>query len=346
MKRLFCFVCIVVLILTTVSALADPVEYDLDEMSVDELNDLISIINYQKSSATRVESSVSRMLEEDFKHQIAELFPEGYNFEYPFFGLGTTRERCYYVVSGTVGIHLPDNKKIDLHDVRVVYWYEEETDTYHHVAFFSQEGLYFLDKEAYTHIERYIADDVFNYLREYISGQQTRSLPTEYEISVTDVQPSPTPTPHPTATRKPTKKPTRVPTKTPTKKPTKKPTKEPTTVPTLKKGSKGSAVKILQKELADLGYYYGKISGNYDSTTAKAVKDFQVCNSLKETGTCDKFTWAKLTGSYPVAQRTVYKSRRGKVYHEWSDCSGMKTATAMKLSDALRRGLSPCAHCH
>ena len=48
----------------------------------------------------------------------------------------------------------------------------------------------------------------------------------------------------------------------------------------LRFGSTGSDVKELQTQLAQLGYYKGKISGNYLESTRKAVESLQKKNSL------------------------------------------------------------------
>lgn len=48
----------------------------------------------------------------------------------------------------------------------------------------------------------------------------------------------------------------------------------------LKKGSSGTAVRNLQYVLYELGYYDGKINGEYDDTTADAVRAFQINNDL------------------------------------------------------------------
>ena len=49
---------------------------------------------------------------------------------------------------------------------------------------------------------------------------------------------------------------------------------------TLKKGSSGTAVRNLQYVLYELGYYDGKINGEYGDTTANAVRAFQSNNGL------------------------------------------------------------------
>lgn len=48
----------------------------------------------------------------------------------------------------------------------------------------------------------------------------------------------------------------------------------------LKKGSSGTAVRNLQYVLYELGYYDGKINGEYGSTTADAVRAFQINNDI------------------------------------------------------------------
>ena len=62
----------------------------------------------------------------------------------------------------------------------------------------------------------------------------------------------------------------------------------------LKKGSRGAAVKTLQTELKNQGYYSGKIDGVFGNVTLKAVKDFQKKNGLKVDGIAGPLTQAKL----------------------------------------------------
>lgn len=64
----------------------------------------------------------------------------------------------------------------------------------------------------------------------------------------------------------------------------------------LKKDDKGSDVSALQERLLALGFYYGKVSGNYLDATMKAVKDFQMINGLEPTGLADIPTQNKLFG--------------------------------------------------
>ena len=74
----------------------------------------------------------------------------------------------------------------------------------------------------------------------------------------------------------------------------------------LKKGSRGAAVKTLQTELKNQGYYSGKIDGIYGKGTVSAVKAFQKKNGLKPDGIAGPLTQAKLyenkTKAEPAAQ--------------------------------------------
>ena len=59
----------------------------------------------------------------------------------------------------------------------------------------------------------------------------------------------------------------------------------------LKNGSSGKLVKQLQERLAELGYYEGPLSGNYQKYTIRAVKQFQTQNGMEDTGVVDEETW-------------------------------------------------------
>ena len=59
----------------------------------------------------------------------------------------------------------------------------------------------------------------------------------------------------------------------------------------LKSGSSGKLVKQMQERLAELGYYEGPISGNFQKYTTRAVKTFQTQNGLESTGVVNEETW-------------------------------------------------------
>ncbi len=61
-----------------------------------------------------------------------------------------------------------------------------------------------------------------------------------------------------------------------------------------KRGSKGKEVERLQRKLKKLGYYLGKIDGDFGGGTESAVKRFQRDNGLKVDGIVGEETWDAL----------------------------------------------------
>lgn len=64
--------------------------------------------------------------------------------------------------------------------------------------------------------------------------------------------------------------------------------------PTITIGARGDQVRIVQKYLADGGFYAGEIDGIFGPVTAKAVKDFQRSSYLPVNGIVDKETFIYL----------------------------------------------------
>ncbi len=62
----------------------------------------------------------------------------------------------------------------------------------------------------------------------------------------------------------------------------------------LTKGAEGKDVSRLQTRLSELGYYWGKISGNYLDGTTAAIGHFQADNGLPKTGNADVKTLEKI----------------------------------------------------
>ena len=58
----------------------------------------------------------------------------------------------------------------------------------------------------------------------------------------------------------------------------------------LRYGSTGEDVKELQVKLTELGYYKGKISGNFLEGSQNGIKQFQKNNNLEVTGVADPLT--------------------------------------------------------
>lgn len=76
----------------------------------------------------------------------------------------------------------------------------------------------------------------------------------------------------------------------------------------LKPGATGTNVYNLQYTLYELGYYSGKISGDYDDATTEAVRAFQERNDIKATGNATSATQQKLYSNKVVSASTVSAS--------------------------------------
>ena len=75
----------------------------------------------------------------------------------------------------------------------------------------------------------------------------------------------------------------------------------------LKDGDSGDDVISLQMRLRDLGYYNYKITGDFGSLTAQAVRDFQEDNKLKQDGVVGGMTAEMLYAN--GATRSLYNRR-------------------------------------
>ena len=69
---------------------------------------------------------------------------------------------------------------------------------------------------------------------------------------------------------------------------------------TLKTGSKGENVKTLQRRLAELGYYTGKVDGDFGAGTFNALTAFQKANKLTADGVAGTRTLNKLYSSSAI----------------------------------------------
>ncbi len=76
----------------------------------------------------------------------------------------------------------------------------------------------------------------------------------------------------------------------------------------LTRGTSNRSVKRVQERLIELGFFEGPVSGNYQSKTVEAVKEFQAHNSLKADGVTGKETWNMLFNNAYVlsARETPY----------------------------------------
>ena len=100
---------------------------------------------------------------------------------------------------------------------------------------------------------------------------------------------------------------------------------------TLKRGSKGEAVKELQRRLKELGYYKNSIDGDYGSGTVAAVKAFQKNNGLTQTGTADATTLKKMNSSSAIGATDKVESSDYTTLK-----SGSKGEAVKKLQQRLK----------
>lgn len=77
----------------------------------------------------------------------------------------------------------------------------------------------------------------------------------------------------------------------------------------LRSGDKGDAVALLQKQLAEYGYYVYDIDGCYSSNLKKAVAVFETANGIKSDGKADVAVRKLLNGGNAVS-RTAYDAAR------------------------------------
>lgn len=77
------------------------------------------------------------------------------------------------------------------------------------------------------------------------------------------------------------------------------------TRPILRVGSRGSYVLALQRRLTSLGYWLGKVDGEFGDLTRQAVIAIQKVGGLTRDGQCGPLTWSRLdAGTRPKARST------------------------------------------
>ncbi|CQR73956.1 Cell wall-binding protein [Sporomusa ovata] len=102
-------------------------------------------------------------------------------------------------------------------------------------------------------------------------------------------------------------------------------------------GARGDNVRIVQKYLADSGFYVGDIDGIFGPITAKAVKEFQHSSSLNVNGIVDKETFAylgRLAGMPSRYSRVL--SMKASAYSAYDPGNGSYTYGG----NLLRKGLA------
>ncbi len=102
---------------------------------------------------------------------------------------------------------------------------------------------------------------------------------------------------------------------------------------------------IIQQRLINLGYLTGRIDGDFGSRTQQALKDYQVVQGLEEDGIAGPKTMIHLFDGTSIPQATVYRMPGDTVYHTKSYCSLIHNPEEIRLSDAVRQGLTECPEC-
>ena len=97
-----------------------------------------------------------------------------------------------------------------------------------------------------------------------------------------------------------------------------------------KKGDKSDTVKIIQEALVHLGYFKGKVDGQYGKKLKAAVKKYQHDNYLEETGIVDSVTFDEL--------KAVYDSLNGGSSQASDQKSGAGRSTSSAEEISLREG--------
>ncbi len=107
----------------------------------------------------------------------------------------------------------------------------------------------------------------------------------------------------------------------------------------LKHGARGEDVKMLQKLLADTGYYAGQVDGIFGGATLEAVQRFQSYNGLKPDGVAGKETIAFLQRERSSTAPNRYSrelTMTATAYTSQDDGNGSHTYRG----HVLRRGLA------
>lgn len=201
MKKLAAAIVIGSLSLSSV-ALAEPMIIDLEAMTPTELTELKTMVSEEYDRATEISSSDASLLEKNFKEAFRSIIPADADASYPFFGLDKQRARTMYKVSGECTAKFSDKSKTK-YDMTMIYWYNESDSTFHQVAFYSDEKVYYCDNELLPNVAQYLKENVL----EKLNADEIAYHPTTAEVTPVPTQtpaPTPIPTPTPTLTPQPT----------------------------------------------------------------------------------------------------------------------------------------------
>lgn len=105
--------------------------------------------------------------------------------------------------------------------------------------------------------------------------------------------------------------------------------------PTLQPGARGTFVRDLQDQLAQLGYFSGAVDGVFGSRTREAVLAFQADHDMKTDAIVGPKTWAALASAKPRPERDVslesLREDGSRIITE-ADKAQIKTATVLGVS--------------
>lgn len=106
----------------------------------------------------------------------------------------------------------------------------------------------------------------------------------------------------------------------------------------IKYGARGDTVKLVQKLLADTGYYAGEIDGVFGGGTHQAVKDFQGYLGIEQDGIVGSETIAFLQRERSSAEPSRYSRTMvmsASAYTAYDDGNGNRTYRGNKLRKGL-----------
>lgn len=199
MKRIVCILSAAALLSSSV-ALADPMTIDLDGMTPKEIKELISMAEDEYKEATDISSSDAKLLTENFKSAFESLIQKDADVSYPLFGLDKQRARTMYKLSGDCTVKFADKTK-STYSMTMIYWHEEATKTFHQVAFYSKEKIYYCDHDLLSNVAPYLSDSVLERLgADEIVYTATSAMETPVPTATPEVTPVPTATPTPEPT--------------------------------------------------------------------------------------------------------------------------------------------------
>jgi len=99
----------------------------------------------------------------------------------------------------------------------------------------------------------------------------------------------------------------------------------------LKYGVKSDAVRQMQQNLKDLGFYSGSITGNFGNLTKQAVYEFQRANGLSADGVAGSKTLAKIESKLSGSSSSSSSSGSSSSGSSSSGSSSISTAATLQL---------------